>query len=147
MIRERPLTARRFAPVGWVLGGALLVCSAGCVPLVLGAAGGAAGAVYVMGKLTEEVDHEVPVVHEATLAAVKDLDLTPTENRADRLTAHVESEFADRAHVWIDLESAAASRTKITVRVGLTGDEARSRKILDLIKRHLPRSVAGRLTT
>ncbi|HEY7532576.1 MAG TPA: DUF3568 family protein, partial [Nitrospiraceae bacterium] len=38
-----------------------LFCS-GCLALAVGAAGGAAGAVYVMGKLKDEVNHPVPVV-------------------------------------------------------------------------------------
>jgi hypothetical protein len=109
------------------------------VALVVGAAGGAAGAVYIMGKLTEELDYGVPAVHGAVLAAMKELDLKVSEDRADKLSAHVESEFADRAHVWIDLESIGESRTKVTVRVGLTGDEVRSRKILEATKRFLAR--------
>ena len=125
---------------GLVIYGLLGISSQGCVALVVGAAGGAAGAVYIMGKLTEELDHDVPAVHEAVLAGLKELDLKVSEDRADKLSAHLESEFADRAHVWIDLESIGESRTKVTVRVGLTGDEVRSRKILEATKRFLARS-------
>ncbi|MBA2252845.1 MAG: DUF3568 family protein [Nitrospirales bacterium] len=32
----------------------------------------------------------------------------------------------------------ADSRTKLTIRVGVAGDESRSHKILDAIKRHSP---------
>jgi hypothetical protein len=128
---------------GWVIWSMLAIFSSGCVALVVGAAGGAAGAVYVMGKLSEELGHDVPVVHEAALAAMKDLELKVSEDRADKLSAHLESEFADRAHVWIDLDSIGDSKTKITVRVGLTGDEVRSRKILEGIKKHLPVVTAG----
>jgi len=110
------------------------------VALVVGAAGGAAGAVYVMGKLTEELGYDVPAVHEAALAAMKELELKLSEDRADKLSAHLESEFADRAHVWIDLESMADLQTRVTIRVGLTGDESRSKKILATIKQHLPRT-------
>jgi hypothetical protein len=131
------LRMNQFAP--WVIGMTLVASSAGCAALVVGAAGGAAGAVYVMGKLTEEVNYDVPAVHEAAVAGVKDLQLTLSEDRADKLSAHLESEFADRAHVWIDLESIADSRTRMTIRVGLTGDEIRSRKILETTKQHLPR--------
>lgn len=116
-----------------------LFCS-GCLALAVGAAGGAAGAVYVMGKLKDEVDHPVPVVHEATVAALNDLGLKPSEDRVDKLSAHMESAFSDGPHVWIDLESVSDSRCRVTIRVGLTGDEVRSRKIYDAIKRHLPAS-------
>jgi len=114
------------------------VLSTGCAAVVIGAAGGTAGAVYVLGKLQEELDHPVPAVHEAVLNGLKDLDLTPSEDRADKLTAHVESELADGRHVWIDVDSLGSARSKLTIRVGLVGDESRSRQILDAIKRRLP---------
>lgn len=127
---------------GWAVWFTLAAFCSGCVALALvgGAAGGAAGAVYVLGKLTEELNYEVPTVHDAAVAGLKKLKLKLSEDRADKLSAHMESEFADRAHVWIDLESIGDSRTRVTIRVGLIGDEVRSRKILDAIKQHLPRA-------
>jgi hypothetical protein len=114
--------------------------ASGCVALGVGAAGGVAGAVYVMGKLKDELNHDVPAVHAATVAAMKDLDLKLSEDKADKVSAHLESEFADGKHVWIDLESIPENRTNLTIRVGLTGDEMRARKIHEAIKRHLPSS-------
>ena len=114
--------------------------ASGCVALAVGAAGGVAGAVYVMGKLKDEVNHDVAAVHAATVAAMKDLDLNLSEDKADKVSAHLESEFADGKHVWIDLESIPENRTNLTIRVGLTGDEMRARKIHEAIKRHLPSS-------
>ena len=119
-----------------------VLCS-GCLALAVGAAGGAAGAVYVMGKLQDEVNRPLPVVHEAAVAAMKDLELKLSEDRADKLSAHMESAFSDGPHVWIDMESVSDSRCRLTIRVGLTGDEVRSRKIHDAIKQHLPRSQTG----
>lgn len=128
---------------GWAIWIVLAAFSSGCVALFVGAAGGAAGTVYVMGKLTEELSYDVPAVHGAALNAMKKLGLTLSEDRADTLSAHMESEFADRAHIWIDLESVGESRTRVTIRVGLTGDEVRSRKILDTIKQSLPQARGG----
>lgn len=116
---------------------ALATPLSGCVALLVGAAGGAAGAVYLMGKLTEEVPYGVPDVHDAARSALGDLDLVVSEDRADALSGRLESEFADKAHVWIALDTVGERRTKITIRVGLTGDEVRSRKILDAIRAHL----------
>ena len=112
------------------------LCS-GCFWMVVGAAGGAAGAVYVMGKLKDEVNHDVSVVHRATVAALDELELKLLEDKVDKLSAHVESEFSGGEHVWIDLESLSNSRTSLTIRVGVTGNEVRARKIYDAIKRHL----------
>ena len=118
-----------------------LTCS-GCFALAVGVAGGAAGAVYVLGKLTDEVNYDVPVVHAAATQAMSELGLKPSEDRADKLTAHIKSEFADGTNVWTDMQSIGDDRTKLTVRVGVTGDEVRARKIHEAIKRHLPREGA-----
>jgi hypothetical protein len=93
-----------------------------------------------MGKLQDEFNHPVPVVHDATVAAMTDLDLKLSEDRADKLSAHMESEFSDGAHVWINLDSVSDSRCRLTIRVGLAGDEVRSRKIYEAIKQNLPPS-------
>ena len=122
---------------GFVLCAVLALFCSGCLTLAVGAAGGAAGAVYVMGKLNDELNYEVPVVHKATEAALAELELKLLEDKVDKLSAHVESEFADGEHVWIDLESLSDSRTSLTIRVGVTGNEVRARKIHDAIKRHL----------
>ena len=118
------------------------LCS-GCLAFAIGAAGGAAGTVYVIGNLQDEFTRPLPVVHEAAVAAMKDLELKLSEDRVDNISAHMESSFSDGARVWIDMESVSDSRCRITIRVGLTGDEVRSRKIYDTIKQHLPRSQSG----
>jgi len=112
-------------------------CS-GCFWMAVGAAGGVAGAVYVTGKLKDEVNNDVTTVHKATVAALAELELKVLEDKSDKVTAHVESEFSDSEHVWIDMESLWNSRTSMTIRVGVMGNEVRARKIYDAIKRHLP---------
>ena len=134
--RQRYDSARGVAMTACAMAG--LLCS-GCFALAVGAAGGAAGAVYVLGKLTDELNYEVPVVHAAATQAMNDLGLKLSEDRSDKLTAHMKSEFADGTNVWIDMQSIADGRTKLTIRVGVTGDEVRARKIHEAIKRHLPR--------
>jgi hypothetical protein len=141
----QPLVMPRAAGwAAWVLLGAF---GSGCVGFMVGAAGCVAGAVYVTGKLTEEFGYELSAVYGAAVNAMKELELPLSEDRADRLSAHLESEFADRTHVRINLESLADSRTRVSIRVGLVGDEDRSRKILMTIKQHLPpdRCISGNL--
>ena len=123
---------------GIVLCLVLAFLSSGCFSLLVGAAGGVAGAVYVMGKLKDEMNYDVSAVHKATVAALGELELKVLEDKVDKLSAHVESEFSGGEHVWIDLESLSNSRTSLTIRVGVTGNEVRARKIYDAIKRHLP---------
>ena len=147
MSHDMPIGPPRIATIAaWAIWIMLAAFSSGCIPLVVGAAGGAAGVVSVRGKSTEEFSYDVPIVYRAALTAMKELGLTLSEDRADTLSVHMESEFADREHVWIDLESMRESRTRATIRVGLTGDEVRSRKILDTIKQYLlPASGGSRL--
>jgi hypothetical protein len=123
---------------GLVLCVVLACFCSGCFSMVVGAAGGVAGAVYVMGKLKDEVNYDVSTVHKATVATLAELELKVLEDKADKVTAHVESEFSDSEHVWVDMESLVNSRTSLTIRVGVMGNEVRARKIYDAIKRHLP---------
>jgi len=141
---DRSLRPERIITVAdWVLCVLFGLYCSGCLALAVGAAGGAAGAVYVKGKLKDEVNHPVSVVHEATVAAMNDLELELSEDKVDKVSAHMESEFSDDTHIWIDLESVQDSRCRLTIRVGFSGDEVRSRKIYDAIKQHLPRSESG----
>jgi Mn-dependent DtxR family transcriptional regulator len=115
---------------------AVMLSMAGCF-LVLGAAGGTAGTVYVLGKLKDEITAPVPKVHQAAKAGLKDLGLPIREDQGDKLTAKLKSEFSDGTDIWIEIESKSDTVSQISIRVGLTGDEAKSRKILEALKKHL----------
>ena len=119
----------------WVVSSVLL--TAGCVALMVGAGAGAAGAVYVMGKLQERVEASVPQVRKATVAALEDLSLPIHQNKGDKLSAQIESETADGKTIWVKVNFVTESLSELIIRVGLTGDEQRSREILQAIKRHL----------
>jgi len=111
----------------------------GCAFVVLGAAGAAGGvgtAMYVKGKLQEEVRAPLPRVHRATLVALKDLELPTLEEKRDKVTAKIRSQFADGKKVLIDIQAITDSSSRITIRVGF-GDKSRSERILDAIYRHV----------
>ncbi len=111
----------------------------GCAVALFGAGAGAgvAGATYVMGKLEDEVHAPVSKVQRATVGALKSLQLPIDKERGDKLAAELESETADQKKVWISITSLTSSRSKIVIRVGLLGDEARSRQILQAIHTRL----------
>jgi len=119
--------------LGWSL------TALGCTALLLGAGAGAgvAGATYVMGKLEDEVEVSVTKVHHAAVAALKSLDLPVDKNRRDKLSAEIESETADQKKIWISIHSLGQTRSKISIRVGLIGDEVRSRRILEAMRQRL----------
>lgn len=111
----------------------------GCAVALFGAGAGAgvAGATYVMGKLEDEINAPVSKVQRAAVAALKSLELPVDKQRGDKLAAELESETADQKKVWISITSLTSSRSKIVIRVGLLGDEARSRQILQAIHMRL----------
>ena len=111
----------------------------GCTLALLGAGAGAgiAGTTYVMGKLEGQVDAPVQKVKDATVAALKSLDLPVDKERGDKLEAELESETADHKTIWVSIDSIDASRSKIAIRVGLFGDEAQSHQILNAIRTQL----------
>ncbi len=126
-------------PMWAILSLALFVLVSGCAPAVFlaGGAAGAGGVVWVKGKLQEELSVPLSTVHQASLAALKELELPVIEDRKDKLAAAIRSEFADGKKVWIDIRFLTESLTKITVRVGVLGDQARSQKILEKIHGYL----------
>lgn len=124
-----------------VTAGLLVSCLfySGCALLLVGAGAGAgvAGTTYVMGKLEDHVEAPVPKVQRASVAALKSLDLPVDKERGDKLAAEIESEMADKKKIWISIHSLTPSRSQITIRVGLLGDEPRSRRILGAIRSRL----------
>ncbi len=115
----------------------LTIQLSGCAALLLGGAAGAGSVVYVKGQLKDTMRAPVTTVHTASIAALKELGLPVIEDNHDSLSAKIKSRFADGQDVWIDIEYGTVESSRITIRVGIVGDEVKSRQILDSIKQHL----------
>ena len=115
----------------------VLIQASGCATLLVGAAVGAGGVVWAKERLEEKFTVSVSKAHEAALKALEELELPVNEDKKDKLTAKIRSEFADGKGIWIDIQSLTESSAKITIPVGIFGDEAKSRKLLDTIHRHM----------
>jgi len=118
----------------------LLVGSAvslgGCVVAAVGA--GAAGTVaYLKGDLEAVESHKLDEVHAATLKAVEELELKVTTDRKDELSAVIITRDAQDKKVTITLRATTEQTTKLLIRVGLFGSEAKSRLIYQKIHDHL----------
>ena len=111
----------------------LILGTSGCL-LLLGAGAGVGGTVYFIGKLEDEMNGSVSKVRRATVAGLKNLEMPVIRDQGDKLSAVVKSITADEKEVWIRIESLTPSRSKISIRVGYLGDEARSRRILQAIR-------------
>ncbi len=115
----------------------LILGTSGCLLLLGAGAGvgaGVGGTVYFIGKLEDEINGSVSKVRRATVAGLKNLEMPVIRDQGDKLSAVVKSITADEKEVWIRIESLTPSRSKISIRVGYLGDEARSRRILQAIR-------------
>ncbi len=116
----------------------LVLVTSGCLVAALGgAAAGAGAAVYYKGKLTQTLDKPLDVVHRAAISTLRQRGLPVLEDRHDNFTAGIKSQYADGKDVRITLERSGDSNTRVTIRVGLMGDEMRAMDLLDRIKMNL----------
>lgn len=115
----------------------LLPLLTGCVALVAGGAAGAGTLAYVRGELKEELSVSPEVARSAITSATNRLGLRELESNADNLTGEYVLETGDDKKVKIYYEKLSDALVKLTIRVGVFGDENLSRAILDEIKKGL----------
>jgi len=109
----------------------------GCAPLMIGAAAGGGAAVWYKGRLEDAIPAPLPKVQRAVVSALKDLDITITEEKGDNLKGQVKGKLSDGSQVWVDLELLGESTTSVTIRVGVMGNEVMSRQILQKTRKNL----------
>jgi len=108
----------------------------GCMLAVVGV--GAAGTIaYIRGDLEAVESKPIDAVYEATLKAVKELELTVTEKSKDALEARIVVRDSQDRKTTIRLKTTAEETTKLSIRVGTFGSETRSRLIYQKIREHL----------
>lgn len=105
------------------------------------AAAGAAAIYYARGDLEADLEYEIEEVHKASLAELKErgydinreyVGATEGEIEAEKIVAE-----GDEEDLTIKTNRLTSERTHISVRVGVFGDEAQSRAILDGILKRL----------
>ena len=110
----------------------------GCMLAVVGV--GAAGTIaYIRGDLEAVESKPINAVYEATLTAVKELELTVTEKSKDALEARIVVRDSQDRKTTIKLKTTAEETTKLSIRVGTFGSETRSRLIYQKIREQLYR--------
>ncbi len=107
-----------------------------CVLLVAGAAG-AAGAMYVNGDFDARLPASPKKCAEAARRVLEDLEIKVTRCDASALDGRVEGKSALDKDIAITLKRDTETETKITIRVGVWGDESVSRQIYEKIKARL----------
>ncbi len=77
-------------------------------------------------------------VYDATLAALKDLQVKPITSRIDKTSAMVDGVFADETDFEVTLEPVpGTAATKMHIRAGVMGGQARTMSLFRAIDAHL----------
>ncbi|MEQ2009661.1 MAG: DUF3568 family protein [Limisphaerales bacterium] len=103
----------------------------GCAALIIGAAAGAGGVAYVQGEL--KVTESVPVetAQRAAEKALQDLKLAVLKRQQDGLSGSIEARTSTDQKITIKTRRIAEKSSEVAIRVGVLGDEAKSRQILN----------------
>ena len=119
----------------------LIVCGSaffmqGCTAALLVGAG--AGTVaYLKGDLNAVMSEDVGHIYEAALKALDELEIATTKRQKDALSAVIVGRTIEDKKITIKLKSTKDKLTKLSIRVGIVGDETMSRTIYEQIKQNL----------
>lgn len=114
-----------------------VIGTAGCVPLIIGAAAGVGGYAWVKGTLTKQFDTTAVQLYQATLKGLNELDLSVQDDEHDRLSAKIVSEFSNGKSIKININALTERVARIKIRVGILGDKSKSEMILNSIQAYL----------
>jgi len=107
----------------------------GCVAAAIGA--GAGTVAYIRGDLEAIESAKLDAVYKATEKAVEKLELNLISKSKDAMSAVVVVRDAEDKKIAIRLKATSEGATKISIRIGLFGDETKSRMIYEKIKSNL----------
>jgi uncharacterized lipoprotein len=119
---------------GAVLGAALT--SGGCVAAA-GAAAGYGAWEYNNGEYVGVCGATFDRAWQATQEALAGMGMSITSAKRERLRGEVRAKLADGTGVEVDLSPQSSDFTRLTVRVGVFGDEIASKRIVSKIKERL----------
>ena len=107
----------------------------GCAVALVGA--GAGTVAYIKGSLEAVLEDDVDAVYEASIKALDQLEIAPSEKQKDALAARIVATNAQDRKITIKLKAAENDLTKISIKIGFFGDRSQSQAIYDKIKENL----------
>ena len=125
------LSVRMLAPCAAV---ALATALPGCFAATAGALAAVGTYAYSRGELRTTIDAPLDAVYAATFTALEQLRLPVMDEAKDAFNARVKARQIEGGDVQIDLSRESDQVTRVGVRVGTFGDEAKSRVILQRIR-------------
>jgi Protein of unknown function (DUF3568) len=109
-----------------------VLATSGCVVVVAGAAG--AGTVgYIRGELATTLNERYDRVIDAANTAVEKLQFAKISQTKDAFTTVIVARTAEDKKIEIHIERKADKVTDLRIRIGVFGDEEKSRAILEHI--------------
>ena len=121
-----------------IFGAGLLASIYGCFAIVAGAAGGAGTAVWLSGKLTQEVNYPFDHAEKAAESGLGTLSLPITKKTVSTDVAQLISTYTDGKTIWVDVKRISEASSKIEVRVGaVNSDKQAADRIMTAIRRSL----------
>lgn len=124
---------RVFAPALIALS---IPASGGCLALAVGAATGVGAYAYINGELKDTEEVPLDRAYAAAKTAIAQLEFATVRDSKDALQARLTARQADDTDIHIALDSKGDKLTEIRIRVGVFGDESRSRLVMDKIKQN-----------
>ena len=109
----------------------------GCVVAAVG--GGAGTIAYIRGDLEAVEPADLDTVYKATEKAIDELELNVTKKTKDAMSVVIVARDAQDKKITIKLGATAEETTKVSIRVGLFGNETKSRLIYQKIRENLSR--------
>jgi hypothetical protein len=119
-----------FLAIGLLVAGFVLASLEGCST-------DTPGATQTLGVYSTMVDSSPDKVTVAAQKAANDLKLTDIVGNGTMVDGKVTAKNAAGDDVTIDIEQAGVNVSKVTIHVGLSGDEAVSKQLVDRINSHL----------
>lgn len=92
---------------------------------------------WVRGSLDVVLDNPLDRVGTASTNAVKNMKFSNVESKVDVVSGQITARTAQDTKIEILLTKVGEKTTQVSIRVGVFGDEALSRLILDEIKKNL----------
>ena len=108
----------------------------GCAAVV-GAGAGAGAVAYVEGEYQENYAASFSRTWEASLAALKDLNIAIYNTEKDETGGTIEATKKDGTKVKINIKPTGSDTTLVKIRIGVFGDEDTSRMIGTQISKRL----------
>lgn len=116
-----------------------LATSTGCFLVAVGAAGaaGAGTVAYVRGELDATLGRRYEAVANSADSAIAQLQFVKVSETKDAFTWEIVARTAEDKKVDIKVSRQGDDLTRVSIRIGVFGDEEKSRVVLDRIKANL----------